>query len=105
VAQFDVHANPSGQRDAIPFVVILQNARYTRARTRCVAALVRRSLAAPEPHGLAPHFTVTGIDVVLNVFNLATVPLDRLGPSVASLADDVSAAKLVRALEEFTAQA
>jgi hypothetical protein len=48
---------------------------------------------------------VEGSEVVLDVFNLATVLADRLSAPVASLRDDVSRAKLIRALDELVSQA
>ncbi len=105
MAQFDVLKNPGQQREAIPFVVVLQNARFDRSATRFVAPLVRSNLANIAEHYLAPRFTVNGVEVVLDVFNLATLPTDRLGTPVASLADEASRAKLMRALDEFLSQA
>ncbi|MCI0755263.1 CcdB family protein [Teichococcus vastitatis] len=105
VPQFDVFTNPGRQRDAIPFVVALQNGRYEHAPTRLVAALISARAIAVEEHHLAPRFTVLGRPVVLDVFNLATVPAARLGPVMASLADEDSRARLGRALDEFLSQA
>jgi toxin CcdB len=105
VAQFDVFTNPGRQRTVVPFVVALQNARYDRATTRFVAALVLQAAIRIEAHWLAPRFFIAGQDVVLDVFNLATVPVSRLGAPVASLADEESRIKLVRALDEFLSQA
>jgi len=56
-------------------------------------------------HYLAPRFAIDGIEVVMDVFNLATLPVDRLGSPVASLADEESHAKLTRALDERVSQA
>ncbi len=105
MAQFDVFTNPGRQRDAIPYVVALQNGRYDRAATRLVAALTLRARLRIEAHWLAPSFIVAGQDVVLDVFNLATVPVSRLGAPVGSLADEASRMKLTRALDEFLSQA
>jgi toxin CcdB len=105
MAQFDVLKNPGRQREAIPFVVVLQNARFDRGATRFVAPLVLSRLANVAEHYLAPRFTVLGTEVVMDVFNLATIPADRLGASVASLADEESRSKLTRALDEFLSQA
>lgn len=105
MAQFDVFANPGQRRGVVPFVVALQNARYDRAATRFVAALVLQAAIRVEAHWLAPAFTVAGQDVVLDLFNLATVPASRLGTPVASLANEESRMKLVRALDEFLSQA
>jgi toxin CcdB len=105
MAQFDVVKNPGREREAIPFVVVLQNARYDRGATRFVAPLVLSKLINIIEHYLAPRFTIHGVEVVLDVFNLATLPANRLGTPVASLADEESRAKLMRALDEFLSQA
>lgn len=105
MAQFDVFANPGRQREVTPYVVALQNSRFDRALTCFVAALVKRDLAPNMAHHVAPRFMVLGEDVVLDVFNLATLPASRLGAPVASLADEDSRVKLVRAMDEFLSQA
>lgn len=105
MAQFDVHHNPGRQREAIPYVVVLQSDRLGRSVTRFVAPLIRQSAAPVEAHYLAPQFIVDGTQVVLDVFNLATIPADRLGPPVASLAADEARTKLVRAMDEFLSTA
>ena len=105
MAQFDVFRNPGRQREVIPFVVVLQNARFDRGGTRFVAPLVRSEVARIAEHYLAPRFIVEDVEVILDVFNLATLPADRLERSVASLADEESRVKLICALNEFTSQA
>ena len=105
MAQFDVFRNPGRQREAIPFVVVLQNARFDRGGTRFVAPLVLRETARIAEHYIAPRFIVAGLEVVMDVFNLATLPVGKLGLPVASLADEESRAKLIRALDEFISQA
>lgn len=103
--QFDVFRNPGRQRDTIPFLVVLQNDRFARAITRFVAPLVRRGALAIEVHYLAPDFLIDGQEVVLDVFNLATILAGRLGAPVASLADDASRTRLIRALDELISTA
>ena len=105
MAQFDVFRNPGRQREAVPFVVVLQSARLDRAGTRFVAPLVRSEAARVVEHYLAPRFVVEGVELVLDVFNLATLPADRLGRPVGSLADEASRARLIRALDELVSQA
>jgi len=105
MAQFDVFRNPGRQSVTIPFLVVLQNKRFERVSTRFVAPLALRRSAAAEPHYLAPSFTVNGQDVVLDVFNLTAIPARRLGPPVASLADEESRVKLIRAIDELISQA
>lgn len=103
--QFDVFTNPGRQAAVIPYVVVLQNGRFDRAGTRFVAPLVRAEAARITEHYLAPRFTVQNTEVVLDLFNLATLPADRLGRPVARLDDEESRTKLIRALDEFISQA
>ena len=103
--QFDILRNPGRGHDAIPFLVVLQSSRFDRATTRFVAPLILARHANIQEHYLAPRFTVAGLDVVLDVFNLATVPVNRLQAPVATLADEQSRAKLIRALDELVSQA
>ncbi len=105
MAQFDVFRNPGRQRDAIPYVVVLQNARFDRGLTRFVAPLVLGGSVSNEVHALAPRFIVEGSEVVMDVFNLATILADRLGAPVTSLRDDESRSKLIRALDELVGRA
>jgi len=105
MAQFDVYVNPGRQRATIPYVVVLQSARFDRSATRFVAPLILRSAVQTEEHYLAPCFAIEGQDVVMDVFNLATLPANRLGQCVVSLTDDLSRSKLIRALDELISQA
>ena len=105
MAQFDVFRNPGPQREVIPFVVVLQNAGFDRGNTRFVAPLVWSEVARIAEHYLAPRFIVENVEVTLDIFNLATLPADRLGQPVASLADEESRVRLIRALDEFISQA
>ncbi len=99
--QFDVLRNPGRQREAVPYVVVLQSSRFDRAATRFVAPLILARQADVREHYLAPRFLIEGREVVMDVFNLATVPTERLGTPIATLADEDSRAKLVRALDEL----
>ena len=105
MTQFDVHRNPGRQRDTIPYVVVLQSSRFDRSTTRFVGPLVMVRHAAVREHYLAPRFTVMGEEVMLDVFNLATLPAERLGKSIASLGDEDTRARVVRALDELISQA
>ena len=42
MAQFDVHRNVGKQREAIPFVVVVQSSLFDTYRRRVVVPLVRR---------------------------------------------------------------
>jgi len=104
VAQFDVFRNPGKQRSTIPFLVVLQNKRFDRVATRFVAPLVLVARPPPE-HYLFPTFIIERRHVTMDVYNLNTVLAAKLGDPIASLADEDSSAKLIRAIDEFTSQA
>ncbi|ONG54063.1 CcdB cytotoxin-like protein [Pseudoroseomonas deserti] len=102
--QFDIFRNP-GQRAAIPFVVSLQSTRLERAAGRLVIPLVEASAFAAEEHWLTPRLTVAGRRLVANPFDLATVPLARLGAPVGRIEDEADRAALLRAVDELLSQA
>jgi toxin CcdB len=104
VPQFDVFRNPGRQRDTTPFLVMLQNKNFDRLATRFIAPLVLCSAVTTREGCLAPRFFVAGQEVFMDVFNVATVLADRLGKPVASLSDEDSRAKLIRAIDEFIRQ-
>ena len=60
MAQFDVHRNTGKQRDAIPYVVVVQSSLYDA---------YRRRVAIP----LNPVFTVKGVAVVLHPLEIVSV--------------------------------
>ena len=68
MARFDVFRNPGRQREIIPFVVVLQNARFDPASTRFVAPLVRGDAARVAEPYLAPRFIIEGAEVILDAF-------------------------------------
>ena len=70
-----------------------------------VTALVEHEATKGENPNIAPTLIVTGLLPVLDVFNLVAIPVERLGLAVASLADEDSRAKLVRAMDELLSQA
>jgi toxin CcdB len=83
MAQFDVHKNIGKQRDAIPFVVVVQSSLYDSYRRRVVVPLVRRSTldrtSAFLDTPLNPVFTVKGIKVVLHPLEMVSVDTARVG--------------------------
>lgn len=105
MAQFDVFLNTERRRNQIAFFVSLQNTRYEDELSRFVAPLFPAILLTARPSWIAPRFIVLGQGVVLDVQNLATLSIKRLGPPIATLADEASRTKLVRALDEFLSQA
>ena len=73
-----------------PFLLVLQSGRYDNLATRLCAPLILRSIASPgvlEQH-VTPSFVVEGQQVFLSPFDITPVPVERLGPVVASLAGD-----------------
>jgi len=100
VAQFDVHRNPGRNRGEIPYIVVVQSARFARHPGRLALPLVT---AADTPDSdlrdLSPQFRVEGVLVRLDPLQAQTVPAARLGPVVASLADDDSAIRIINAID------
>jgi toxin CcdB len=104
MAQFDVHVNPARSRATAPFVVVIQSRRFDHYRTRLVAPFIPAA-ARLEFSEIAPVFTIAGLRLILHPLQLFTVPIDRLGAVVASLADDSSSALIVNALDEVLSRA
>lgn len=105
MAQFDVFLNTASRRSLTVFFVSLQNTRYETGQFLFVAPLCPLALSPTNTRWLAPTFIIKGQRVILDVFNLATLSLRRLGTPVATLADEDSRTKLTRALDEFLSQA
>jgi toxin CcdB len=90
MAQFDVHRNKGSQKDSIPFVVVIQSARFDAYRRRVVVPLVLRQHApgvSISGSRMNPIFTISGVEVVLNPLQVVSVATDQLGDVVDSLAD------------------
>ena len=89
---FDDHRNTVKQREAIPYVVVVQPSLYDRYRRRVVIPLVRRrnpdSSSDFESLPLNPVFRIEGVEVVLHPLEIVSVALDQLGDKVASLAQE-----------------
>lgn len=92
MAQFDVHRNVGKQREAIPFVVVIQSSLFDAYRRRVVVPLVRRSnlerTAAFVDSPLNPVFTVKGVKVVLHPLEIVSIATEQLGEKVASLVQE-----------------
>jgi toxin CcdB len=91
MAQFDVHRNIGRQREAIPFLLIVQSSLFDAYRRRVVVPLVRRSeldgFTALAERRMNPVFSIEGIDVVFHPLELVSVAVTQLGEKVTSLAD------------------
>jgi toxin CcdB len=104
MAQFDVHKNPGQQREAIPYVVVVQSAIFDGYRRRVVVPLVKKSkLPKVDRTRLNPTFTVKGVAVVLHPFDIVSVPVEKLGKPVTSLARH--GGEIVEALDELFTRA
>ena len=99
MAQFDVHRNLGKQRDAIPYVVVVQSALFDDYRRRIVVPLVRRTSGpGAGASRLNPRFTVEKTELVLHPLELVSVALDQLGEKVCDLKDQGAA--ITDALDE-----
>jgi len=104
MAQFDVHRNPGQQRDLVPYVVVVQSCVYDGYKRRVVVPLGRKSeYGAVYNTRFLPVFTVKGVKVVLLPLDITSVPVDRLGESIASLAAHGDA--IIGALDELITRA
>jgi toxin CcdB len=104
MAQFDVHRNPGRQTDTIPYVVVVQSAQFEGYRRRVVVPLVRAGSIGPAPFAaFNPTFRIRGTKVVLHPLEMVSIPVDRLGEPVDSLADEGQA--IIAALDELFSRA
>lgn len=107
MAQFDVHRNTGKQRDAIPYVVIVQSSLFDSYRRRVVIPLVRRSNLAPSAVfvdlPLNPVFMVEGVEVILHPLEIVSVATEQLGEKVTSLAPE--GGRITGAMDELLTHA
>jgi toxin CcdB len=88
MAQFDVHRNEGQNRDAIPYVVIVQSSIFDSYRRRVVVPLVKRSyLDAVTLPRFNPTFIIEETPVVLHPLEMVSVARNKLGQFVETLAD------------------
>jgi toxin CcdB len=84
--------------------VVVQSAQFSSYRRRVVVPLVRAGVLGAAPFAaFNPTFRVAGMKVVLHPLEMVSVPLDRLGPPVASLAGEGRA--IIAALDELFSRA
>lgn len=104
MAQFDVHRNRGGNREEIPYLVVVQSAIFDRYNRRVVVPLVKKSqLDKVALSRLNPIFTIEGASVVLHPLQLASVSKEKLGQPVHSLAEHSQ--QIIDALDELTTRA
>ncbi|MBS3936644.1 MAG: CcdB family protein [Sulfuritalea sp.] len=104
MAQFDVHRNAGRQREAIPYVVLVQSALFDAYRRRVAVPLVRLAVLGTvnNPH-LNPIFEIENVAVVLHPLDIASVANEQLGEFVVSLAGEGD--RIVAALDELLTRA
>ena len=104
MAQFDVHRNTGKNRDAIPFVVLVQSSIFDDYRRRVVVPLVRKAtLGKIGNPRFNPTFRIDGVPVVLHPLEIVSVAADTLGKPVGSLAADSD--RITTALDELLSRA
>lgn len=104
MAQFDVHRNAGKSRDDIPYVVLVQSSLFDGYRRRVVVPLVRKSTLGKISNArFNPAFKIEGITVILHPLEIVSVPIERLGDPVASLAHE--GGRIMDALDELLTRA
>ena len=107
MSQFDIHRNTGRNREAIPYVLVVQSSLFSRAQRRVVVPLVSAKVLARvgqlPASPVNPVFEVEGCSVVLNPLEIVSIPLEALGEHVGSLAalGDI----VVAALDELFSRA
>lgn len=104
MAQFDVHRNAGGHRDAIPYIVVVQSALFDDYRRRVVVPLVKASIVGKIANTrFNPTFKIGATKVVLHPLEIVSVAADVLGEPVASLAAESE--RITTALDELLSRA
>ena len=101
--QLDVHRNPGRNKSVVPFVVVVQSNQFSEAGRRVVVPLVAASAFGSPDSDVGPHFVIDGRTVVLDPLQITNVPVDVLGPSVASLVGQGD--RVMRALDILLSRA
>jgi hypothetical protein len=96
MAQFDVCRNAGRTAAGFPFFVVVQSGEFEATSRRLVVPLTREVAGYPA---IAPRFTIGRTRVVADALLMFAIPRERLGPVVASLADDASATAIVAAID------
>jgi toxin CcdB len=104
MAQFDVHRNRGQSREGVPFVVVVQSSLYDEYSRRVVVPLVRKSYLNKVSHPrFNPTFRINNIPVVLHPLEIVSVPRNKLGDLVGSLAKQSD--RIIDALDELISRA
>ena len=104
MAQFDVHRNTGKNRDAIPFIVLVQSSLFDSYRRRVAVPLVRKSsLATISDARFNPTFHIEDLDVVLHPLEIVSVSNEQLGEFVGSIAQEGN--RITDALDDLLTRA
>lgn len=104
MSQFDVHRNTGKNRDAIPYVVLVQSSLFDNYRRRVVVPLVLKStLGKISDARFNPTFRIRGVTVVLHPLEIVSVPVGQLGEPIATLANEGN--RIMDALDELLTRA
>jgi len=102
--QFDVHRNAGKSQDAIPYVVVVQSSLFDNYRRKVVVPLVRKTTLGKISNArFNPTFRIQGVTVVLHPLEIGSVPVERLGESIATLASEGN--RIMDALDELLTRA
>ena len=102
MAQFSVFRSP--HRDPhVAFVVQMQANRFDRTRGRVVLALTHRGSMPPPDHAFTPHLIVLGVPVYVDALDIATVPVNRLGPALTVL-PEADQGRIITAIDDLIAR-
>lgn len=100
MAQFDLHRNKGGNRDTIPYVVVVQSTLFDNYRRRVVVPLVKAAavgtIANPR---FNPTFKIGNTAVVLHPLETVSVAVESLGKPVGSLAQEAD--RIIGAMDEL----
>ena len=88
MSQFDIHRNVDGRKEITPYVVVVQSRRFDGTRRRVVVPIVVKSAVHSTDPVLNPVFEIEGKQVVLNTLAMVSMPVERLGERIGSLAAD-----------------
>ncbi len=101
MAQFDVCRNLGQRRDGFPYLVVVQSGEFDRSVRRLVVPLIE---VTGHPV-LTPIFTIEGRQVVADALLMFSLPREKLGPVVASLADDQAATAIIASIDQVISRA
>lgn len=105
MAQFDVWRATGLVAREIPFLLEVQSPRFAEFGRRLVVPLEALPSMAGREAPWLPRFVIEGRDVFLNPLLTQSVQRSALRDRVASLADDLSAARVLRAIDEVISRA